>query len=67
MPGNELGRYLLRLDLALAEAAQFLCVIPRTVRRWLDGEEVSDPAEQAVRVWIGLHDRRLPWRPHGAA
>ena len=67
MLGNELGRYLLRLDLSPAEAALLLCVTPRTVRRWLDGEEVSGPAEQAVRAWIRLHERRLPWRPQGAA
>ena len=67
MPGNELGPYLLRLDLSPAEAAQLLRVTPRTVRRWLDGEDVSGPVEQAVRAWIRLSDRRFPWRPHGAA
>jgi hypothetical protein len=65
--GNGLERHLLRLDLLLAEAAQLLRMIPHTVRCWLDGEEVSGPAEQAVRAWIGLRDRRLPWQPHGAA
>lgn len=52
-----------RLNLSPAEAAQLLSVNQRTVRRWLDGEEISGPTEQAVRAWIRLHDRHLPWRP----
>ena len=67
MPGNRLGRYVGGLDLSFVEALQHLCLIPHTVRRRLDGEEVSGPAEQGVRVWIGLHDRRSFWRHHGAA
>lgn len=67
MTGNEFGQFLLRLGLAPGEAAQLLSVNPRTVRRWLDGEEVSGPAEQAIRAWIRLHDRHLPWRPDSAS
>jgi hypothetical protein len=67
MTGNEFGQYLQRLGLSLGEAAQLLSVTPRTVRRWLDGEEVSGPAEQAIRAWIRLHDRHLPWRPDSAS
>lgn len=67
MTGNEFGQFLLRLGLAPGEAAQLLSVTPRTVRRWLDGEEVSGPAEQAIRAWIRLHDRHLPWRPDSAS
>lgn len=66
MTANEFGQLLLRLGLAPGEAAQLLSVTPRTVRRWLDGEEVSGPAEQAIRAWIRLHDRHLPWRPDSA-
>ena len=67
MSGNGLGRYILRLDFSLVEAARLPCEIPRTIRLWLDGEKVSGPAEQMVRIWIGLHDRHLPWQPYGAA
>jgi hypothetical protein len=63
MTHKELYQYLSRLDLSAVEAAQLLGVTPRTVRRWLDGEEVPGPAEQAVRAWIRLHDQHLPWRP----
>ena len=59
----ELQLTLSRLELTQAEAAQLLGVAPRTVRRWLDGEDVPGPAEQALRAWIRLHDRNLPWRP----
>ena len=57
----------MRLGLSPAEAAQLLGVSPRTYRRWLDGEEVPGPAEQAIRAWLRLHERRLPWRPDSAA
>jgi hypothetical protein len=67
MMEHGLERYLLRSGLLLAEAAQLLRMIPHTARRWLNGEEVYGPAEQVIRVWIGLRDRRLPWRTRGAA
>jgi hypothetical protein len=63
MTTGELRLTLSRLELNQAEAAQLLGVAPRTIRRWLDGEELSGPAEQALRAWIRLHDRNLPWRP----
>ena len=63
MSNAELRLTLARLELSSADAAQFLGVTPRTIRRWLDGEEVAGPAEQALRAWIRLHDRNLPWRP----
>lgn len=59
----ELRATLSRLELTQAEAAQLLGVAPRTVRRWLDGEDIPGPAEQALRAWIRLHNRNLPWRP----
>jgi hypothetical protein len=64
---NELRQYLMRLELSASEAAQLLSVTPRTVRRWLEGEDVPGPAEQAIRAWIRLHDRHLPWRPDSAS
>jgi|GEM_PF-920976 len=63
MDTNELRQSLNRLNLSPAEAAQILGVTPRTVRRWLDGEEITGPAVQAIRAWIRLHNRHLPWRP----
>jgi hypothetical protein len=60
----ELEQYLLRLDLSVAEAAKLLGVkTPRTVQRWLDGEEIPGPAEQAICAWIKLHDLGIPWKP----
>jgi hypothetical protein len=67
MPQVELQQSLLRLDLSQTEAAQLLGVAPRTFRRWLDGDEIPGPAEQAIRAWLRLHERRLPWRPDSAA
>lgn len=65
MLGDASERYLLRLDLSPAKAAQLFCTTP--VRRWLADEEVSGSAGQAVSVWRPLHNRRLPWRPNEAA
>ena len=59
----ELRQVLTRLELSQNEAAQLLGVAPRTVRRWLEGEDIPGPAEQALRAWIRLHERNLPWRP----
>src|SRR5262249_53171535 len=63
----ELEQSLIRLDLSQTEGAQLLGVAPRTLRRWLDGEDLPGPAEQAIRAWLRLHERRLPWRPNSAA
>lgn len=63
MTANEFNQSLLRLNLLPDEAAQILSVTPRTIRRWQDDDEVSGTAEQAIRAWIRLHDRHLPWRP----
>jgi len=63
MNANQLRQSLDRLNLSPAEAAQLLGVTPRTVRRWLEGEEMTGPAVQAIRAWIRLRDRHLPWRP----
>lgn len=63
MTAPELRLILSRLELTQGEAAQLLGVAPRTFRRWLEGEDIPGPAEQALRAWIRLHDRNLPWRP----
>jgi hypothetical protein len=63
MSDSELQLTLSRLELTPTEAAQLLGVAPRTIRRWLEGEDIPGPAEQALRAWIRLHDRNLPWRP----
>jgi hypothetical protein len=67
LAASEFKQYLTRLGLSTSEAAQLLGVKPRTVRRWLEGEELPGPAEQALRAWIRLHDRHLPWRPDSVA
>jgi hypothetical protein len=59
----ELEQYLLRLELAPSDAAQLLGVTLRTVQRWLDGEEIPGPVEQAIRAWVKLHDLGIPWKP----
>lgn len=63
MNKDELIQCLHTLSLNQTEAAQLLSVSPRTVRRWLEGEEVTGPAEHALRAWIRLQQRNLPWRP----
>jgi hypothetical protein len=63
MTHPELRLTLSRLELTQAETAQLLGVAPRTVRRWLEDEDIPGPAEQALRAWIRLHERNLPWRP----
>jgi hypothetical protein len=67
MTNVEIEQSLLRLDLSQTEAAQLLGVTPRTFRRWLEADEIPGPAEQAIRAWLRLHERRLPWRPDSAA
>src|SRR5580658_3533664 len=63
MTAIELEQTLLRLGLSQTEAAQLLSVAPRTVRRWLEGEEIPGPAEQTFRAWLRLHEKKLAWRP----
>jgi transcriptional regulator with XRE-family HTH domain len=63
MSRSDLQNHLRRLRISQIEAAQLLGVAPRTVRRWLEGEEVPGPAEQALRAWLRLHEHKLVWRP----
>jgi hypothetical protein len=51
------------LGLDYAEAAKLLGVSVRTLRRWLEGEEVPGPAQAALRAWRELHSRHLAWKP----
>ena len=64
MSGQELQEHIQALGLTQAEVAQLLGVSPRTVTRWCtEGEEVSGPAEAALRAWRRLNARHLAWRP----
>lgn len=64
MSGQELQEHIQALGLTQAEAAQLLGISPRTVTRWCtEGEEVSGPAEAALRAWRRLDARHLAWRP----
>ncbi len=67
MSRAELEQSLIRLGLTQTEGAQLLGVDPRTLRRWLEGDEIPGPAEQAVRAWLKVHDRTMPWRPDSAS
>ena len=64
MSGQELQEHIQALDLTQAEAGQLLGISPRTVTRWCtEGEQVSGPAEAALRAWRRLDARHLAWRP----
>ncbi|TKV80087.1 helix-turn-helix domain-containing protein [Bradyrhizobium elkanii] len=55
------------LGLDAVDAAQLLGVSPRTLRRWLEGEEIPGPAQAALRAWRELHSRHLAWKPDSIA
>ena len=59
----ELNEHLSFLKLQPPEAAQLLGVSPRTLRRYLEGEDVPGPIEAALRAWRALEERHLPWKP----
>jgi transcriptional regulator with XRE-family HTH domain len=63
MTQRELGDHLTALRLTQSEAAQLLGVSTRTLRRWVEGEEVPGPAEAALRAWRKLSTNNLPWKP----
>ncbi len=63
MTATEVEQMLGKLGLTPPEAAPLLGVSDRTVRRWLEGEQVPGPAEAALRAWKRLHDNHLAWRP----
>jgi hypothetical protein len=63
MTTEELGEHLSFLKLSPPEAAQLLGVSARTLRRYLEGEDVPGPIEAALRAWRALEKRHLPWKP----
>ena len=63
MTSAELRSHLSQLGMSQGEAASLLGVNPRTLRRWLEGEELSGPPEHALRAWLALHKRGMGWRP----
>lgn len=63
MTKEGLRNALTHLRLEIKEAAQLLGVSERTVRRWWDGEDIPGPAQAAIKAWINLANRNLPWRP----
>lgn len=63
MTRDELNDHLSDLRLTQTEAAQLLGISARTLRRWLEGEEVPGPAQAALRAWRRLAVRNLPWKP----
>ena len=67
MTPNELQEHLSYLGLDQPEAARLLSVSPRALRRWLEGEEVPGPVEQAFKAWRRLHQRKPIWRPSQTA
>jgi hypothetical protein len=65
MTAIEFRNCLAQLGLTQIDAARFLEVDPRTVRRWAEnnGVAIPGPAVQALRAWLGLQRRGVPWRP----
>jgi hypothetical protein len=63
MTAQEFSGHLSALRLPISEASQLLGVSDRTLRRWLEGEEIPGPAEAALRAWTQLNARNLPWKP----
>jgi hypothetical protein len=49
------------------EAAQLLGVSTRTLRRWIEGEEIPGPARAALSAWRQLHALHLAWKPDAIA
>lgn len=54
------------LRITPTEAAQLLCVSPRTISRWsVKPAEIPRPAEHALRAWLRLNDLGVAWQPDG--
>jgi hypothetical protein len=63
MTAIEIEQVLGELGLTPPEAATLLGVSDRTLRRWLEGEQMPGPAEAALLAWRRLHNNHLAWRP----
>jgi hypothetical protein len=63
MTTQDFRAHLEALRLPYADAAELLGVSERSVRRWADGEDVPGPVGAALRAWLGLERRHLPWKP----
>jgi hypothetical protein len=63
MSRHDFVQHLSALKLSFPEAAQFLGVSERTVRRWAEGESVPGPVEAALTAWGRLDAQCLPWKP----
>jgi hypothetical protein len=63
MSAQEVSDHLAYLQLSQGDAARLLGVVPRTVSRWLAGEEVPGPVERALRAWHVMQRHALMWRP----
>lgn len=61
MPISEAIEY---LELTRKEAAKLLDVNPRTIKRWIDGEDdVKSWAENLLSAWCKLSKLGLAWKP----
>jgi len=67
MNATQFRSTLAELRLTQVEAATLLGVDGRTVRRWIEANEVSGPADRALRAWVTLNRIGLAWRPDGRA
>jgi hypothetical protein len=67
MTDIELPETLFFLGLDHDEAAQLLGVSTRTLRRWIEGEEIPGPAKAALSAWRQLHARHMAWKPDSIA
>jgi hypothetical protein len=64
MSPQEFNDTLGELGLSQVDTARLLAVDARTVRRWVaSAEEITGPAEQALRAWRRLNHLGLPWSP----
>lgn len=71
MTPDEARQALDDLGLSIDQAARLMRVTTRTMRRYFDGDSddretaavVPGAVEQALRAWLALHERGLPWRP----
>jgi hypothetical protein len=62
MTSAEFNHHLEILGLKQSDAAAFLRVTPRAVRRWQSGEQrIPATVVELVKAWRQLHAARIPW------